>query len=348
MAADSLARAGVIRSARLLSRVRIIRRDDRDIKAGHVHASPQRGLGHVLDAHSRRQGNRARRDDSGRLLARQIEPLFATKLGQPTDSFAPPRATPRCFISSTSRRRRSRATLSRHVHLSPTARRARAAVDAMVKRFEQVWKPEWTARLDTIRLSRNDVMALASIVEKEARLPEERPVIAAVYLNRLRDRHAAPGRSDGAVRARQARRARVTTRISRSSRRTTRTSTRACRRARSRRPGARASRRRCIRRTCRTSISSRSPTATTSFAATSRATRSARRLARRAWDSLTTTTKHDSGCGGHGSPPRLARCPRVDDVSPEALRLIAITDNLRDGIDGLLVGRGQRVAAGRR
>jgi len=35
-------------------------------------------------------------------------------------------------------------------------------------------------------MSRNDLMALASIVEKEAKLPEERPVIAAVYMNRLR------------------------------------------------------------------------------------------------------------------------------------------------------------------
>jgi UPF0755 protein len=35
-------------------------------------------------------------------------------------------------------------------------------------------------------MSRHKVMALASIVEKEARLPEERPVIAAVYLNRLK------------------------------------------------------------------------------------------------------------------------------------------------------------------
>jgi UPF0755 protein len=35
-------------------------------------------------------------------------------------------------------------------------------------------------------LSRNDIMALAAIIEKEARRPEERPVISAVYHNRLK------------------------------------------------------------------------------------------------------------------------------------------------------------------
>ena len=44
---------------------------------------------------------------------------------------------------------------------------ARVAVETMVRRFEQVWKPEWTARLDTLHLTRNDVMALASIVASE-------------------------------------------------------------------------------------------------------------------------------------------------------------------------------------
>ena len=72
-------------------------------------------------------------------------------------------------------------------YIFPEHTTARAAVDAMVRRFEQVWKPEWTARLDTLHLSRNDVLTLASIVEKEAKVPEERPVIAAAYLNRLRD-----------------------------------------------------------------------------------------------------------------------------------------------------------------
>jgi len=70
-------------------------------------------------------------------------------------------------------------------YVFPDGETARAAIDAMVRRFEQVWKPEWTARLDTLHMSRNDVMALASIVEKEARLGPERPVIAAVYSNRL-------------------------------------------------------------------------------------------------------------------------------------------------------------------
>jgi UPF0755 protein len=72
-------------------------------------------------------------------------------------------------------------------YVFPAQTSARVAIAAGVHRFEQVWQPEWAARLDTLGLSRNDVMALASIVEKEARLPEERTVIAAVYLNRLRN-----------------------------------------------------------------------------------------------------------------------------------------------------------------
>jgi UPF0755 protein len=68
----------------------------------------------------------------------------------------------------------------------PDGTTGRAAVEAMVRRFEQVWQPEWNEKLQQMALSRHDIMTLASIVEKEAKLPAERPVIAAVYLNRLR------------------------------------------------------------------------------------------------------------------------------------------------------------------
>ena len=68
----------------------------------------------------------------------------------------------------------------------PAGVTARDVVTQMVKRFEARWDPDWDARLRTVRLSRHEIVTLASIVEKEVRRGEERPIVAAVYLNRLR------------------------------------------------------------------------------------------------------------------------------------------------------------------
>lgn len=65
---------------------------------------------------------------------------------------------------------------------------ARQAVHMMVERFEQQWKPAWDSVARSMKLNRHDIVTLASIVEKEVRKREESPVIAAVYLNRLRTR----------------------------------------------------------------------------------------------------------------------------------------------------------------
>ena len=70
----------------------------------------------------------------------------------------------------------------------PDGTRPRDAVLEMVKRFEREWKPEWTARLPETGMSRHEIVTLASIVEREAKIATERPVIAAVYLNRLREK----------------------------------------------------------------------------------------------------------------------------------------------------------------
>ncbi len=63
---------------------------------------------------------------------------------------------------------------------------ARQAVRALVEQFERVWKPEWTDRARAMGMTRHQVVTLASIVEKEARIAEERPIISAVYHNRLK------------------------------------------------------------------------------------------------------------------------------------------------------------------
>ncbi|HEX2693982.1 MAG TPA: endolytic transglycosylase MltG [Gemmatimonadaceae bacterium] len=68
----------------------------------------------------------------------------------------------------------------------PVGTTARQAVHEMVYDFERRWKPEWDAKATALQINKNDLVTMASIVEREARLPEERPVIAAVYYNRLR------------------------------------------------------------------------------------------------------------------------------------------------------------------
>jgi UPF0755 protein len=68
----------------------------------------------------------------------------------------------------------------------PLGTTARQAVREMVFSFERRWKPEWDSSAVDLKINRNDLVTMASIVEREARVPEERPVIAAVYYNRLR------------------------------------------------------------------------------------------------------------------------------------------------------------------
>src|SRR3989441_4092282 len=46
----------------------------------------------------------------------------------------------------------------------------------------------WQARLDSLHLSRHDLVTLASIIEAEARYGPDRPFISAVYQNRLQRR----------------------------------------------------------------------------------------------------------------------------------------------------------------
>jgi UPF0755 protein len=67
----------------------------------------------------------------------------------------------------------------------PLGTTASQAVHEMVYDFERRWKPEWDGKATALKINRNDLVTMASIVEREARVPEERPVIAAVYYNRL-------------------------------------------------------------------------------------------------------------------------------------------------------------------
>ncbi|HKW15207.1 MAG TPA: endolytic transglycosylase MltG [Candidatus Krumholzibacteria bacterium] len=59
-------------------------------------------------------------------------------------------------------------------------------VAQMLTRFHAVWTPDFESRARELGMTRHQVLTLASIVESEARDPMERPLVSAVYHNRLK------------------------------------------------------------------------------------------------------------------------------------------------------------------
>lgn len=59
-------------------------------------------------------------------------------------------------------------------------------VEMMVKRFRNVWKPDWTERARSLNFSPRQIVTTASIIETEAKLADERPLVASVIYNRLK------------------------------------------------------------------------------------------------------------------------------------------------------------------
>ncbi|KUG06800.1 endolytic transglycosylase MltG [Solirubrum puertoriconensis] len=63
---------------------------------------------------------------------------------------------------------------------------AQQFLDSMAAHHRRFWSAERQRRADSLRLSPTQVHVLASIVQRETAKPEDKPVIAGVYLNRLR------------------------------------------------------------------------------------------------------------------------------------------------------------------
>jgi UPF0755 protein len=63
---------------------------------------------------------------------------------------------------------------------------AAKVIEMMVKQFLNVWRPEWSDVAKGLNLSPREIVTVASIIETEAKLSEERPIVASVIYNRLR------------------------------------------------------------------------------------------------------------------------------------------------------------------
>jgi len=67
----------------------------------------------------------------------------------------------------------------------PSDTKPAEVIAIMVKRFRKEWKPDWAERAKAMNVSPREVVTIASLIETEAKLSEDRPLIASVIYNRL-------------------------------------------------------------------------------------------------------------------------------------------------------------------
>ncbi|HUF30064.1 MAG TPA: endolytic transglycosylase MltG [Gemmatimonadaceae bacterium] len=186
-AADSLRQVGLIKSTRLFRMYATATGRERAIKAGRYRFGCSSSTWNsMLERLSLGPDERRLTVPEGYKLA-DIVPLITKAAGTPADSIWS------AARDTALRRRLDVPTPDLEGYLFPDTYQltfgtpADEIVQMMVRRFEQVWEPEWDEQLQRLAMNRHDIVTLASIIEKEARLDEERPVISAVYHNRLRD-----------------------------------------------------------------------------------------------------------------------------------------------------------------
>jgi len=163
-----------------------VRRSDRAAKAGVYDLPEGASAWALLNAIERGRVAMVRFTAPEGLTLAELAELAQARLGVPKDSVVAA-AKDRVRVSQLAPDAPSlEGYLLPETYQLPVPVTATSLVQAMIDEFQRQWNPAWNLRLDSLKLSRTQILALASIVEGEARHDDERATIAAVYRNRLR------------------------------------------------------------------------------------------------------------------------------------------------------------------
>jgi UPF0755 protein len=183
---DTLVVHGVVTSRRAFKLLARLRGVDRSVQAGIYEFEPGVSLWRVLDVLASGRGVALKFTVPEGLTIADVAALAATRLGLPEDSVL---VAARDGASATAvlgfKVPSFEGFLRPETYSLPLGMRSRELVRVMAEGFKAGWGPGWDARLDSVGMSRLQLVTLASIVEGEARADDERETIAGVYHNRL-------------------------------------------------------------------------------------------------------------------------------------------------------------------
>jgi len=184
--ADTLEARGIVSNAFLFRLYARFRGQDRPVQAGVYEIPPGTAWSEILDhlVEGRVLTQRINVPEGWTIM--QIGERLAAATNTPTDSVLELLADSTLVEEWNVPGPTFEGYLYPATYTFPVGTEVEAIVRGMVDRYRAAWTPELRARADSLGLSEREVVTLASIIEKEARVWEERDTISAVYNNRLR------------------------------------------------------------------------------------------------------------------------------------------------------------------
>ncbi len=184
---DSLVAHGVVSNRvvfKLLARIRGV---DRAVQAGVYEFAPGLSPAAVLDILKVGKAAARRLTVPEGLTIEETASLVSERLGVARDSvLAAARDGAAASAALGYPVRSFEGFLRPETYTLPMVIGAVEIVRLMADGFTNDWKPEWNAQLESLDMTQLQLVTLASIVEGEARVDDERETIAGVYHNRLR------------------------------------------------------------------------------------------------------------------------------------------------------------------
>ena len=180
-----LGREGLVRSPRLFALAARTRGVESSLKAGRYRFTGGMGWGELLDVLARGEVMNFPLTVPEGFTLRELAPRVAEATGSTADSVM------RLALDSAFVARAGVPGPTLEGYLFPETYRFAEGVEPaavlleMADRYREYWTLERRARLDSLELDERALVTLASIVEEEARIAEERSIIAGVYSNRL-------------------------------------------------------------------------------------------------------------------------------------------------------------------
>lgn len=184
--ADTLAAHQIIDSPRWFRFYATVLRRDRSIQAGIYDLHRHRPAGEVLRALVSGRAAFQRLVIPEGLTVAEVAREVEQQLGVPAESVLAAARDSLRVARVAPGARSLEGYLYPSTYFVPVPPTADAVVTQMVREFEDRWQAAWNARLDSMGLSRHAIVTLASIIEGEVRHDRDRPYVASVYHNRLR------------------------------------------------------------------------------------------------------------------------------------------------------------------